>query len=111
WAAALAFFRDSMIVVGPLLLPIAITLHTFGNEETATVTVADTEETSISTLVISHQDMAVQTPHKCPKCGKSFASAGGLGLHMRRCRAGVQMPLPANQEIRIEVPSDHSQGS
>jgi hypothetical protein len=106
WAAFLSFFRDAMIVVGPALLPVAITLHTFANEKPALESIADSEETEISTLIISSQDMAVQPSHTCPKCGRSFASAGGLVLHSRRCRAGVQMPLPQREEIRIEMPNE-----
>jgi len=72
WSGALALFRDSLIVIGPALLPIGITLHTFSDNDRRTESAA--VESASSALAIRPQDDPVQielpdpVEIECQKC-------------------------------------------
>lgn len=85
WAGAFTLVRDAMIVIGPLLLPVAITLHTFANTRTEEAVQAK------SLIIRQSQPMTITTAVACPHCGwnREYSTVDlaqrALKLHIDTC--------------------------
>lgn len=96
WAGGFSLVRDAMIVIAPLLLPVAISLHTFAAAKKVPEPVT---ETSLATVTV----MPAGITAKCPYCNwtRNFDSGilaqRALDVHTKTCEG-----------LRIEIPTDQT---
>jgi len=99
WAPTLSLFRDSLIVIGPALLPIGITLHTFADAGKAPAPQLAAASTALAVVpqpdlvtiepVAEDQPAARTFESECPDCdwAGSYTTADGaraaLNAHRR----------------------------
>jgi len=98
WSGALAWFRDSLIVIGPALLPIGIILHTFADSDHRTESAHVQSSSSALAIVPQDDQIRVEVPDpveiECPKC----AWAGTYPSYER-----AQMALKSHSKKHVNV--------
>jgi hypothetical protein len=97
WVSVFTLVRDAMIVIGPLLLPTAITLHTFANRKEVEPII----EVTSTALVLPSGITA-----KCPYCEwtrnfeTGFLAQRALDLHQKTCD-GLRIELPVDKDTKL----------